>query len=302
MDAATAQWCKDSGLTTKTLEALAGEEFFTLETVKAMTVEVLDGFELSKAQACLLKKSVLKLQRADLYVATVNTVDNLDDTIANLESKLSAVPLVDQDGATGPATPSKNPSSEGKCLQSLRPHEALYIKPKRRPDGKEIKVQPTDLSYQEFLAGSMIIMERMLRDPTQSKEANEFCHYLKFVTQKATGFRTQAVLEFDDDFRSELHSSAGDATSFADVHRWTEIATRHFDAASALPRTIQGSKNQRPGYKARGSDGYKARGSDGKTYCFKWNQNSKNCSGCNYLHQCQVCDSADHGVHHHKKN
>lgn len=34
--------------------------------------------------------------------------------------------------------------------------------------------------------------------------------------------------------------------------------------------------------------------------CFKWNEDSSSCSGCDFLHQCLVCDSSAHGVGHHR--
>lgn len=289
MDAASTQWCSDSKLSAKTVAALTNDEFTCIEALQAMTADVVDGYELSKAQNCLLKKAIMKLQTNALQGSTqgVKSTKSLDETINCLERELTA---------SGDEGEGKSAST----LRTLRPHEVLYIRPKRRPDGKEIKVVPTDISYSEFIAGSLIIMDRMIKEETHSQEAHEFCQYLKFLTKKATAFRAASVLEFDDEFRSELTSATGDASSFADLGRMTEIAAHHFDASTAIPRNNPRSQN--PGQGSTTGTRSKGRTSDGtKSFCFKWNQNQKSCSGCNYQHLCQVCESPDHGLNHHKK-
>ena len=164
-----------------------------------MTADVLDSLGLSKGQTCVLRMAILKLQRRELEIQHPTqsapsqpldaAADALDATIDDMEAKLLREDPPDELAAGTSRDQQKK--ADGKPLISLRPHEALYIKPKRRPDGKEIKVQPTDLTYQEFLAGSLIILERMFRDSSHAKEAMDFCLYLKFVTQKATNFRAQ---------------------------------------------------------------------------------------------------------------
>ena len=64
MDEETKAWCEASGLTGNTVKSLAEEEFFSMQALRAMTVEVIAGLSLSSAQRCLLKKAVLKAQSA----------------------------------------------------------------------------------------------------------------------------------------------------------------------------------------------------------------------------------------------
>ena len=64
MDEETKAWCEASGLTGNTVKSLAEEEFFSMQALRAMTVDVIAGLSLSSAQRCLLKKAVLKTQSA----------------------------------------------------------------------------------------------------------------------------------------------------------------------------------------------------------------------------------------------
>ncbi len=296
MDTDASKWCKDNGLSAKTVELLVDDEFVSMKALQVITADVIDGYTtLSKAQACLLRKAVMVLQRKSLEAdpchdagttaAADNYKENLDETLARLERE-----LLTEDGE---ATPTRSKS----LYRELRPHEVLYIRPKRRPDGKELKVHATDISYHEFLAGSLIILDKMMRDESHANDARNFVQYLKFLTKKATGFRAQSVLEFDDEFRSELNSATGEVTSFGDVDRLTEIASHHFDASTALSRN---PRQQQKAGQGQGPQHTKMRNGDSRNVCFKWNQNPKSCGGCNYLHQCQVCESADHGLSHHK--
>ena len=64
MDEESKAWCEASVLTGNTVKSLAEEEFFSMQALRAMTVEVVARLSLSSAQRCLLKKAVLKAQSA----------------------------------------------------------------------------------------------------------------------------------------------------------------------------------------------------------------------------------------------
>lgn len=49
------------------------------------------------------------------------------------------------------------------------------------------------------MADSIIILECMIWVFVMDTDAKDFCNYLKFITQKATSFKAQGILDFDDD-------------------------------------------------------------------------------------------------------
>ncbi|KAL9977292.1 hypothetical protein ACROYT_G014681 [Oculina patagonica] len=64
MDEETQAWCKANGFTGHTIKSLVKEEFITMQSIKAMTAEVISSLDLSMAKRCLLKKAVLTAQSA----------------------------------------------------------------------------------------------------------------------------------------------------------------------------------------------------------------------------------------------
>ncbi|KAL9955470.1 hypothetical protein ACROYT_G036798 [Oculina patagonica] len=64
MDEETQAWCEANGFTGHTVKSLVKEEFLTMQSIKAMTAEVISSLDLSMAQRCLLKKAVLTAQSA----------------------------------------------------------------------------------------------------------------------------------------------------------------------------------------------------------------------------------------------
>ena len=64
MDEETQAWCEANGFNGHTVKSLVKEEFITMQTIKAMTAEVITSLDLSTAQRCLLKKAVLTAQSA----------------------------------------------------------------------------------------------------------------------------------------------------------------------------------------------------------------------------------------------
>jgi len=64
MDEETQAWCEANGFTGHTVKSLVKEEFITMQSIKAMTADVISSLDLSMAQRCLLKKAVLTAQSA----------------------------------------------------------------------------------------------------------------------------------------------------------------------------------------------------------------------------------------------
>ena len=184
-------------------------------------------------------------------------------------------------------------SNQSGGLLHAGPHEVLYIRSHR---GSGEKIRPLDISYQEYIAGSLVILDRMLQDEAISTDALDFCAYLKFVAKKATSFRSSSVLAFDDEFRTELASGSSSLRSFGDMERLSDIAASHFDAAAALKPTVSGPPGPRSGQRQNP----RSRASSGQV-CFKWNNNAKDCNGCNFAHSCMVCDSTSHGLSFHRQ-
>ncbi len=60
-------WCTANALNETTQNALEVEEFTSMVAIKATTLVVLDELKLSKAQNCLLRKAVQKLQCESLF-------------------------------------------------------------------------------------------------------------------------------------------------------------------------------------------------------------------------------------------
>lgn len=64
MDEGTKTWCETNGFPGHVIKSLVEKEFVTMQTIKAMTAEVITSLDLSTAQRCLLKKAVLTAQSA----------------------------------------------------------------------------------------------------------------------------------------------------------------------------------------------------------------------------------------------
>ena len=66
-------WCEANGFTGHTIKSLVKKEFTTMQTIKAMTAEVITSLDLSTAQHSLLKKAVLTAQSAPSPPTTAGT-------------------------------------------------------------------------------------------------------------------------------------------------------------------------------------------------------------------------------------
>ena len=150
---------------------------------------------------------------------------------------------------------------EGKPSKSIpRAHEAIYIK--LRSGKSDSKVNPLDLTYSEFTAGYFSILDGLLQGGEHA-QAQQLCHYLKFLSKKAIAFSTTANLQFDDDeFRGMVaHGEAAydDHTSLNDLQAY------HFDfsavkAPNVRPRDrsrIRSSNSQAGSSKSFGKHSYK---------------------------------------------
>ncbi len=104
------------------------------------------------------------------------------------------------------------------------------------------------------------------------------------------------MLAFDDEFQTELASGSSSHRSFGDIERLSDIAASHFDAVAAFKPTVSGPPGPRSGQRQNP----RSRASSGQV-CFKWNNNAKDCNGCNFAHSCMVCDSTSHGLSFHRQ-
>ncbi len=224
MDADCISWCEENNLSETTIQELVKEEFTSSEAMKAITIEVIEQFKISKGQFCLLCKAVLHLQRestnargavtdtaAPQEVAPQNggplLATGINCELADVEAALTKTEV------NGRRECSSNQSGG---LLHARPHEILYIRSRR---GSSEKIRPLDISYHD----------RMVQDEAGWCKTCDFCTYLKFVAKKATSFRSSSVLAFDDEFRTELASGSSSLRSFGDMECLSDIAASHFD-------------------------------------------------------------------------
>ena len=291
MDEETKAWCKASGLNGNTVKSLIREEFVPMHAIHAMTAEIIAGLSLSSAQRCLLKKAVLKVQSAatpPLATGTTKESGQLAQDLDALESSILALSQNKADVVSETAN-----VGQGKTLKSLPcAHETVYLKPRGgKPDSK---INPPDLSYSEFIAGYFLILGGLMQSGEHTL-AQILCRCLKFLSKKSIAFSTSAILQFDDKFCGMV--AHGKAT-YDDHSSLNELQAHHFDSSAVK------ASNSRPQDRRRPRTSHLPTGSSKSfgRHCYKWNEDSNNCGGCNYTHVCIVCNYAQHGaVFHHSQ-
>ena len=290
MDEETQAWCEANGFTGHTVKALITEEFVSMQAIRAMTADVIASFSLSSAQRCLLRKAVLKSQSPPplpppVPTSTTKDADQMANDLDVLESSILA--LAQQKDAPTESTK----TGEGKPSKSIpRAHEAIYIKP--RSGKSDSKVNPLDLTYSEFTAGYFSILDGLLQGGEHA-QAQQLCRYLKFLSKKAIAFSTTAILQFDDEFRGMV--ARGEA-AYDDHTSLNDLQAHHFDSSAVKAPNVRPRDRSR--IRSSNSQGGSSK-SFGK-HCYKWNEDSNNCGGCNYTHACLVCDSTQHGAVFHR--
>ena len=181
-------------------------------------------------------------------------------------------------------------TGQDKTKSLPRAHEAIYLKP--RSGKSDAKVNSLELSYSEFKAGYFSILDGLLQSG-EHVQAQQLCRYLKFLSKKALAFSTTAILQFDDEFRGMV--ARGEA-AYDDHTSLNDPQAHHFDSSAVK------TSNTRPRDRGRPRPGNSQAGgskSFGK-HCYKWNEDSNNCAGCNYTHAYLVCDSTQHGAVFHR--
>lgn len=163
-------------LTGNTVKSLAEEGFFSMQALRAMTVEVIAGLSLSSAQRCLLKKAVLKAQSAatpPLPTGATKESGQLVQDLDVLESSILAlsqnkVDVVSETAHVG----------QGKNLKTLpRAHEAVYLKPRGgKPDSK---INPLDFSFSEFIARYFSILDGLMQSGEHT-QAQMLCRFVEW--------------------------------------------------------------------------------------------------------------------------
>ena len=169
MDKETKAWCE--GLTGHTVKSLVKEEFIAMQTIKAMTAEVITSLDLSTAQRCLLKKAVLTAQSAPSPPTTAGpggaaVSSQLANELDALESSILALSQ-NKDGDKD-----LEKTGQGKTKSLPRAHEAIYLKP--RSSKSDAKVNPLELSYSEFIARYFSILDGLLQSGEQD-QAQQLC-------------------------------------------------------------------------------------------------------------------------------
>ena len=216
MDEETKAWFEASGLSDNTVKSLAEEEFFSMQALRAMTVEVIAGLSLSSAQRCLLKKAVIKAQSAAPPPLPTGATKESGQLVQDLDALESSILALSQNKAD--VVSEKAHVGQGKNLKTLpRGHEAVYLKPRGgKPDSK---INPLDLSYSEFIAGYFSILDGLVQSGEHT-QAQMLCRYLKFFSKKSIAFSTSAILQFDDEFGIVARGEAtyDDHSSFNDLH------------------------------------------------------------------------------------
>lgn len=237
------EWCTDVGLKPDTIVPLKELDFDDVKSVKAITQEVIETLKISVAQKCVLRQAALKLQKKDLDTSPSSIAINTDK-LKELEEKiLQATSLESQDPEgsedLNPVDPQKGNlfMSSYSCVKLPRAHEAVYVKPK---GASKEKIGPFDITYSEFISGNLAILEKLIND--QQPYAIRFLQYLKFLSKKSINFKTQAILEFDDEFRTML--SKGEA-SLDDPSVLWELQATHFDSNSARNKSGSGASQSK---------------------------------------------------------
>ena len=268
MDEETKAWCEASGLTGNTVKSLADEEFFSMQALRATTVDVIAGLSLSSAQRCLLKKAVLKAQSAappSLLTGATKESGQLVQDLDALESSILALSQNKADVVSETAH-----VGQGKNLKTLpRAHEAVYLKPRGgKPDSK---ITPLDLSYSEFIAGYFSILDGLMQNGEHT-QAQMLCRYLKFLSKKSIAFSTSAILQFDDEFRGMV--ARGEAT-YDDHSSLNELQAHHFDSSAVKASNSRPRDRGRPRASPLPTGSSKSFGKHG----YKWNEDPHNCGG-----------------------
>ena len=289
MDEETQAWCEANGFTGHTVKSLVKEEFITMQSIKAMTADVISSLDLSMAQHCLLKKAVLTAQSALSPPTTAGAggaavSGQLASELDALESSILALSQNKEGDKDSEKT------GQGKTKSLLRAHEAIYLKP--RTGKTDAKVNPLELSYSEFIAGYFSILDGLLQSGVHL-QAQQLCRYLKFLSKKAIAFTTTAILQFDDEFRGMV--ARGEA-AYDDHTSLNDLQAHHFDSSAVKTTTTRPQNRGRPRPGNSQAGGSKSFGK----HCYKWNEDSNNCAGCNYTHACLVCDSTQHGAVFHR--
>ena len=289
MDEETHAWCEANGFTGHAVKSLVKEEFITMQSIKAMTADVISSLDLSMAQRCLLKKAVLTAQSAPSPPTTAGAggaavSGQLASELDALESSILALSQNKEGDKDSEKT------GQGKTKSLPRAHEAIYLKP--RTGKTDAKVNPLELSYSEFIAGYFSILDGLLQNG-EHVQAQHLCRYLKFLSKKAIAFSTTAILQFDDEFRGMV--ARGEA-AYDDHTSLNDLEAHHFDSSAVKTSNTRPRDRGRPRPGNSQAGGSKSFG----THCYKWNEDSNNCAGCNYTHACLVCDSTQHGAVFHR--
>ena len=289
MDEETKAWCEASGLTGNTVKSVIQQEFVSMQAIRAMTAEVIADLSLSFAQRCLQKKAVLKVQSAatpPIVTGTTKESGQLAQDLDALESSILALSQNKADVLSETAN-----VGQGKTLKSLpRAHEAVYLKPRGgKPDSK---INPLDLSYSQFIVGYFSILDGLMQSGEHT-QAQMLCRYRKFLSKKSIAFSTSAILQLDDEFRGMV---ARREATYSDHSSLKELQAQHFDSLAVKASNCRPRDHGRPRASHLPAGYSKSFG----RHCYKWNEDSNNCGGCNYTHACIVCDSTQHGAVFHR--
>ena len=203
-----------------------------MQSIKAMTADVISSLDLSMAQRCLLKKAVLTAQSALSPPTTAGAggaavSGQLASELDALESSILALSQNKEGDKDSEKT------GQGKTKSLPRAHEAIYLKP--RTGKTDAKVNPLELSYSEFIAGYFSILDGLLQSG-EHLQAQQLCRYLKFLSKKAIAFTTTAILQFDDEFRGMV--ARGEA-AYDDHTSLNDLQAHHFDSSAVKTTTTR---------------------------------------------------------------
>lgn len=138
------------------------------------------------------------------------------------------------DRSSGKLSHGKNSASLLKLPFEARdlphPHEFVFPKARLGPNGKsKKKITAFDITFDDFWAGSLTILNCLVCYQKHHKTAKEFVDYLEYFATKLEDYYARAVMQFDEDFRGPANF---EMSQFDNVALRKTCGTSYFHAHS----------------------------------------------------------------------
>jgi len=228
---------KELRLSEQTIKAFSDNGFSTIGDLKMLDASDLKELKISRRDE---KKLLIFLQKIPEPTRLKPTILEVEQSKKNKSATHAFDEFLVEDQIQERRM--RQPSSHGE-FESIAEEEGRFELPSRardlpRPhltcvprlhssDAKR-KIDPLDLSFWEFMAESMRLLNRLFRSSTHSDVAREYVEYLEFLTTRNLDYNEKAVMLFDNDFRNR---AAHERLSLSDNDTRRCIADRYFHAA-----------------------------------------------------------------------